>query len=113
MDPQRRGRQQLSAYKARVRFAEHGRGLMLSQIVRHGDADAPPVPIDDRGRWYRNIYVPIADLTDADTDLLRLVNEYDPITQAVVVIEYEPGCRLETEIIQILDGDWSRETTTH
>src|SRR5436189_1882475 len=87
-------RQLLSACKASAEFLEHGRGVMFTRIS--DDRDLAAGPNDDRDTYvYRNTYVPIADLKDdTDQELLRLVNGYDPATQAVVVIEYEQAAAL-------------------
>jgi hypothetical protein len=104
-------RQLLSASKASAQFLEHGRGVMFARISK--DRDSTP-ELNDRDTYvYRNTYVPIADLNDdADRDILRLVKQYDPATQAVVAIEYEPGCRLEPEVIQIRGGHL-KDTISH
>jgi hypothetical protein len=78
------------------------------------DRDFTPA-LNDRDTYaYLNTYVPVADLKDDDDvgqAILRLVKGYDPATQAVVVIEYEPGCSLEPEVIQIRGGHL-KETIT-
>lgn len=102
----RTARQQISASKARAAYVESGRGLMLSRIIRDGDPEVPPIPVECGVTFYRNTYIPRVDLSDADADTLRFVDSYDPVTQAVVVIEYALDGELQPEIVVIIDGEW-------
>jgi len=100
-------RVELSAAKARGYFEHAGRGLLITRpATEEGPFGAWMRTYGMSGTYWENRYVTLADLKawGCPGSVVHLVEAYDPMTEAVVAIEFEPGADVEPQVVALTFG---------
>lgn len=99
---------QVTAHRGRGYYLETGhRGVILAKHVG-------PTGLEDLGGATLGVfgyaYAPLANIPATDDHVRHLVAGYEPLTQAVVIIEYGPGDREGPDIVGIAE-DFDAKTS--
>jgi hypothetical protein len=106
MSPIEEMRVQQSAAKARGYFEQVGRGLLITEPVDHDEPFQVWMRdnVDTETQVYRNRYVSLDDLkaTECPVHVVRYVETYDPHTEAVLSIQFDPDdCDIEPRVVPL------------